>query len=66
MDAELGNLEDKVAQLASLCRELRDENRGLRQKLLLTQQQNQGLLAKVEGSKQRLTAILAKLPEDVE
>ncbi|QBC43630.1 hypothetical protein [Iodobacter fluviatilis] len=64
MEAELVNLEDKIGQLAQLCRELRDENRGLRQKLLLTQQQNQGLLAKVEGSKERVAAILAKLPED--
>ncbi|MBY0443958.1 MAG: hypothetical protein K2Q15_01940 [Burkholderiales bacterium] len=66
MEAELLNLEDKVAQLALLCRELRYENRGLRQKLLLTQQQNQGLLTKVEGSKVRVAAILAKLPEDAE
>ena len=66
MEAELLNLEEKVAQLALLCRELRDENRGLRQKLLLTQQQNQGLLAKIDGSKERVAAILAKLPEDIE
>ncbi|MGL4602715.1 MAG: hypothetical protein ACRCU9_01100 [Iodobacter sp.] len=66
MEAELLDLEEKVRQLALLCRELRDENRGLRQKLLLTQQQNQGLLVKVEGSKEKLAAILAKLPEDKE
>ncbi|AMC36326.1 hypothetical protein ACFQNF_03105 [Iodobacter arcticus] len=66
MEAELLNLEDKVSQLVLLCRELRDENRGLRQKLLQTQQHNQGLLAKIDGSKERVAAILAKLPEDTE
>lgn len=65
MDTELGNLEDKVKQLADLCRHLRDDNRNLRQALLQATQENQHLTQKLVGTKERVTTILAKLPEDM-
>ncbi|QZA77539.1 hypothetical protein K4H28_14850 [Deefgea tanakiae] len=65
MEVELSGLEDKVMQLAALCRELRAENRVLRQDLLLAQQEQQHLTHKLAGTKEKVAAILAKLPEDV-
>ena len=65
MEVELSGLEDKVLQLAALCRELRAENRTLRQDLLLAQQEQLHLTNKLAGTKEKVTAILAKLPEDV-
>lgn len=65
MELELSGLEDKVMQLATLCRELRAENRALRQDLLLAQQEQQQLSMKLAGTKDKVAAILAKLPEDV-
>jgi len=65
MEVELSGLEDKVTQLAALCRQLRAENRVLRQELLLAQQEQLNLTNKLAGTKERVSAILAKLPEDV-
>jgi cell division protein ZapB len=65
MELELSGLEDKVMQLAALCRELRAENRVLRQDLLIAQQEQLHLTNKLAGTKEKVAAILAKLPEDV-
>ncbi|WP_157670947.1 hypothetical protein [Chitinibacter sp. GC72] len=65
MDTELGNLEDKVKQLADLCRHLRNDNRNLRLALLQATQENQHLIQKLAGTKERVATILAKLPEDM-
>ncbi|MBM5572878.1 MULTISPECIES: hypothetical protein [Deefgea] len=65
MEVELSGLEDKVTQLAALCRQLRAENRVLRQELLLAQQEQLQLTNKLAGTKEKVSAILAKLPEDV-
>lgn len=64
MDVELGHLEGKVLQLVNLCRELRTENQELRANLQLAQEENQSLNTKLVGAKDKLNAILAKLPED--
>ncbi|WP_028453958.1 hypothetical protein [Chitinilyticum litopenaei] len=63
MEAELASLEEKVIQLVRLTSGLRTENRTLRQQVLALQEENARLADKVEGSKQRVAAILAKLPE---
>lgn len=65
METELLTLEEKVTQLAALCRQLRDENRQLRQALLQADQENAHLNQKLAGTKERVATILAKLPEDV-
>ncbi|AOY00953.1 cell division protein ZapB [Jeongeupia sp. USM3] len=64
MDAEFASLEDKLGQLVSLCQALREENRVLRQQVLALQQDKQQLQAKVDGARNRVAAILSKLPED--
>ena len=64
MEAELARLEEKVNQLARVCRQLRTENQNLRQQLLETSQENLQLKQKVEGAADRLVSILAKLPEE--
>ncbi|MBE9608193.1 hypothetical protein [Chitinilyticum piscinae] len=63
MEAELAALEDKVVQLVRLASSLRNENRNLRQQVLSLREDNARLAEKVEGSKHRVAAILAKLPE---
>jgi cell division protein ZapB len=65
MDAELINLEEKLQQLVALCRNLREENRSLRQDLLQAQQDHQHVANKLAGTKERVATILAKLPEDM-
>ncbi|WP_373973911.1 hypothetical protein NT239_09610 [Chitinibacter sp. SCUT-21] len=65
MEAELGTLEEKVKQLADLCRHLRNENRELRQALLQANHDNLHLQQKLAGTKERVATILAKLPEDM-
>ncbi|UXY15753.1 hypothetical protein N8I74_01685 [Chitiniphilus purpureus] len=62
MDAELAVLSDKIGQIARLCGQLKAENRSLRQQVLALQQQNQQLVAKVDGAKTRVAAVLARLP----
>ncbi|SMC21159.1 cell division protein ZapB [Andreprevotia lacus DSM 23236] len=64
MDAEFSALEDKVGALARLCQQLRSDNHTLRQQLLALQQENQQLKGKVDGAKERVAAILSRLPED--
>ncbi|MCB5196435.1 cell division protein ZapB [Deefgea salmonis] len=64
MDVELGHLEGKVLQLVDLCRELRIENQTLRMDLQSAQEENKSLNTKLVGAKDKVNAILAKLPED--
>jgi len=64
MDAELESLADKIGHLVKLCTQLKAENHGLRQQVLALEQHNQQLASKVDGTRTRVAAILAKLPED--
>lgn len=66
MEAELARLDEKVSMLAKLATDLRAENSVLRQKMLLAQQENAKLKQKLEGAGTRISAILAKMPEDAE
>ncbi|WP_211243356.1 hypothetical protein [Chitiniphilus eburneus] len=66
MDAELATLDDKIGQLIHLCKQLKLENHALRQQVLSLQQQKVQLSAKVEGTRNRVAAILAKLPDEEE
>lgn len=66
MEAELARLDEKVSLLAQLATDLRADNRTLRQRLLQAQQDNAALKLKLEGAGARITAILAKMPEDAE
>ena len=66
MEAELARLDNKVTMLAQLATDLRAENTVLRQKMLQLQQDNAKLKQKLEGAGVRISAILAKMPEDAE
>ncbi len=66
MEAELARLEEKVSLLAQLCTGLREENRTLRQQMLLVEQDNLKLRQKLEGAESRIHAILSKIPEETQ
>ena len=64
MENELRALEERIGQLAGLARRLRDENAGLRQSLLMAQNEARALNAKVDAASTRLQRLLDNLPEE--
>jgi cell division protein ZapB len=62
MDKELASLEQKIRQAAELCQRLRTENQNLRQELASSQQQVKLLQSRFEAAKNRLNAVIDKLP----
>jgi hypothetical protein len=64
MENELRALEERVEQLATLARRLRDENGELRQSLLNAQNEARSLREKVDTASVRLQRLLDRLPED--
>jgi cell division protein ZapB len=64
MESELRALEERIGQLAALARRLRAENAELRQSLLMAQNDNRALNAKVESASTRLQRLLDRLPEE--
>ena len=64
MEAELKSLEDKLAQLVKLCRQLREENHQLRQEVATVLHANRQLEGKIGGATTRLEALLQQIPED--
>lgn len=63
MDSELAALEEKIRQAAQLCRQLRDENRGLRQQLTAAQGDRKQLSEKIDGARSRLESLLKRIPD---
>ncbi len=66
MEAELSTLDDKLSQLVQLCHRLRNDNNELRQQLAAAQNQNKQLTDKIESARQRLEALLSRIPEDAD
>ena len=64
MEAELKSLEDKLAQIVKLCRQLREENHQLRQEVATALNANRQLEDKIGGATRRLEALLQQIPED--
>jgi cell division protein ZapB len=64
MEPQLKSLEDKLAQLIKLTRQLRDENHKLRQDIAVAESANRRLEEKIGGATQRLEALLQHLPEN--
>ena len=64
MEAELKSLEDKLAQIVKLCRQLREENHQLRQEVATALNANRQLEDKIGGATKRLEALLRQIPED--
>lgn len=63
MDADLKTLEEKIGQFVDLTQRLRADNRNLRQQLAQAINENKRLSEKLDGAKQRLEALLERLPE---
>jgi regulator of replication initiation timing len=62
MDKELTSLALKIQQAAERCHRLRTENQNLRQELANSQQQAKLLQMRFEAAKNRLNAVIDKLP----
>lgn len=63
MQEELNSLEAKVAQFVGLCERLRAENISLRQELAAARNDAKRLNEKIEGARNRVEQLLARLPE---
>jgi len=63
VDAEFNSLESKVAQFVGLCERLRAENHDLRQQLASARNDAKRLNERIEGAKQKLENLLARLPD---
>lgn len=62
MDAELTVLENKIVQLASLCRQLRQENHELQTQLAHSQDRAVELENKLQHVRTRVEHVLNRLP----
>ena len=65
MDADLKALEEKVAQLVTLCQSLRGENQDLRQEVAQIQDEARRLKDQMAQASARLEAVIDKLPETI-
>ena len=63
MDAELSDLEERLAQLVLRLKALREENRDLRQQLAARTDENARLAEKLGAAKSRIEALLKQIPE---
>lgn len=63
VDAEFNALEAKVAQFVGLCERLRAENHDLRQELAVAKNDAKRLNERIEGARQKLEGLLARLPD---
>ena len=63
MDAELSLLEQQIDQLAERHRQLKNENRELRDRLNIVEADNRRLRDKVELAAARVEAVLEQLPQ---
>ena len=60
---ELENLEQKVAQLVALHKLVKEENRDLRVRAIEIEAQNKQLGARVTAARERIDALLARIPD---
>ena len=60
---ELDALENKLAQVAALCRALRTENDRLLQQLAASEAEKKGLEERMEIARTRIEQLALKLPE---
>lgn len=62
MDEEFESLEAKVSQFVQMCERLRAENMELRQQLAMASNDAKRLTDKIDGARNRLEGLLARLP----
>jgi cell division protein ZapB len=63
MDEAFESLEGKVSQFVNLCERLRAENLELRQQLAAANNDAKRLNEKIDGARDKLENLLARLPE---
>jgi cell division protein ZapB len=63
MTHEFDALENKIAQVVSLCRVLRSENNSLRERLVVAEAEKHGLAERVEVARDRIEQLVQQLPE---
>jgi uncharacterized protein (TIGR02449 family) len=60
---ELENLEQKVAQLVTMHKQIKEENRDLRAQAALLEAENKRLDGKLSSARERVDALLAQMPD---
>ena len=60
---ELENLEQKVAQLVTMHKQIKEENRDLRAQAALLEAENKRLDGKLSSARERVDALLAQIPD---
>ena len=60
---ELSMLERKVAEVATLCRALRNENTQLRQKMEIASREYLDVVERMEEARRRIEQLAQRLPE---
>jgi FtsZ-binding cell division protein ZapB len=63
---EFENLEQKIAQLVLLHKQIKEENRDLRLRAAQLEAENKTLGDKVAGARERLATLVARLPDTAE
>lgn len=64
MESALNELEKKLAKLIQVVHQLRTENRTLRQEIVIKADEGKRLADKIEAARQRLQALIDRMPEN--
>ena len=64
MSVSLDQLERKVDQILAVCASLRDENQALRVNVAGLESEKAALTRKIDVTRERLEALMARLPEE--
>lgn len=64
MDESLNSLEQKIEKMVAFCAGLREENRELRTRVDGLEAEKQALAAKIDTTRERLEALMARLPAE--
>lgn len=64
MSVSLDNLEHKVDAIVTVCASLRSENQALRAQVADLQAQKATLASKIDITRERLEALMTRLPEE--
>lgn len=66
MDNELSALENKIIEVADVCRQLRAENSRLREQITAADLEKKRLAQSMETARSRLETLLSQMPQGTE